>query len=192
MTKKLAVQSKGRPDDYQTPESALTILAPFLNKNWRVWECASGKGNLVKGFKKMGFKVFGTDKNFDFIKNDLDEDYDIIVTNPPYSIKEDFLMRCYTLKKPFALLMPLTALESERRQKCYRRYGIQLIIPNKRINFETPSGEGSNSWFATAWFTKGLGLPNDLTFIEVGKHNSIPSIEALRKMNNFNPNDKSL
>ena len=103
MTKKLKIQSNGRPDDFQTPESALSILVPFLNKNWIVWECASGKGNLVRGFKKMGFKVFGTDKRFDYTKNNLEEDYDVIVTNPPYSIKEKFLNRCYRLKKPSTL-----------------------------------------------------------------------------------------
>ena len=169
MTKKLKIQRRGRPDDYQTPESALNILIPFLNKKWIVWECASGKGNLVRGFKKMEFRVLGTDERFDFIKNDLEEDYDVIVTNPPYSIKEKFLSRCYELKKPFALLMPLTALESEKRQYFFRKCGIQLIIPNRRINFETPSGKSSSSWFATAWFTKGLNLPKDLTFIEVNR-----------------------
>ena len=93
--------------------------------------------------------------------------YDCIVTNPPYSLKEEFLKRCYELGKPFALLMPLTALESEKRQKLYRKYGIQLIIPNKRFNFETPSGKGGGSWFATAWFTWGLNLPKDLMFVKL-------------------------
>lgn len=167
MAKKLKVQSKGRPDDYQTPESALIMLIPFLDRNWVVGECASGKGNLVRGFKKMKFRVLGTDMKFDFIRNEIADDYDVIVTNPPYSIKEKFLSRCYELGKPFALLMPLTALESEKRQSLFREYGIQLIIPNRRINFETPSGESSSCWFATAWFTKGLNLPNDLTFFEV-------------------------
>ena len=51
--------------------------------------------------------------------------------------------------------------------KLYKKYGIQLIIPNKRINFETPSGKGSGSWFATAWFCFGLNLPKDLMFIEL-------------------------
>jgi hypothetical protein len=183
MSKKLMAQRKGSPDDFQTPETALILLTPFLNKSWKIWECASGKGNLVNGFKKLGFKVFGTDKGFDFTRNDLKEEYDAIVTNPPYSMKEEFLRRCYELKKPFALLMPLTALESERRQKCYRKYGLQLIIPNKRINFETPSGEGNSSWFATAWFTKGLKLPKDLTFIKVDKFDSVLTSRTLIEIN---------
>lgn len=79
--------------------------------------------------------------------------------------KEKFLERCYELGKPFALLMPLTALESKKRQTLFRKHGIQLIIPDKRINFETPSGKGSGAWFLTAWFCYGLNLPKDINFV---------------------------
>jgi hypothetical protein len=93
--------------------------------------------------------------------------FDCIITNPPFSIKEKFIERCYQLGKPFALLLPLTSLESEKRQRLFRQYGLQLIIPNKRYNFETPSGKGGGSWFATAWFTWGLNLPKELNFVDV-------------------------
>jgi len=88
------------------------------------------------------------------------------VTNPPYSIKTKFLKRAFELGKPFAFLLPLTALEGKERGKLYAEYGIQLIIPNKRINFMTGSGKKS-VWFQTAWFTWGLNLPKDLNFVEL-------------------------
>lgn len=168
MEKKLKVQASGSPDDYQTPSIALRPLLPYLKKNWIIWECAEGKGNLTRELIEREFKVIGTDilKGQDFLTYEPDK-YDCIITNPPYSLKERFLERCYNLGKPFALLMPLTALESEKRQRGYRKHGIQLIIPNKRINFETPSGEGSSSWFLTAWFTWGLNLPKDLMFVRL-------------------------
>lgn len=166
---------QGNADDFQTPKIALDCLVPFLNKEWKIWECACGKGNLVRGLKENGFDVFATDilTGEDFLNCALAEDRNFqigcIITNPPYSLKEKFLERCYEIGKPFALLMPLTALESEKRQKLYRKYGLQIIIPNKRFNFETPSGKGGGSWFATAWFTSGLNLPKELNFIEVLK-----------------------
>lgn len=158
-------------DDFQTPFYAIDCLIPYLNKEWIIWECASGKGNLVKAFKNKGFKVIGTDlitnnSNFLTYKPLL---FDCIITNPPYSKKQEFLKRCYSLNVPFALLLPLTALESEKRQKLFREYNLQLIIPNKRINFETPSGKGKNSWFATAWFCGNMNLPKDLNFIELNR-----------------------
>lgn len=165
MTRKLKIQSAGRPDNFQTPKIALDVLLPYLKRDWVIWECAWGEGNLFSFLKEEGFKVVGSDKDFDFLINN--KDCDCIVTNPPYSIKDKFLARCYELNKPFALLMPLTALEGKKRGELYRKYGIQLIIPNKRINFKTPSGKGSGAWFQTAWFTWKLHLPNDLLFVEL-------------------------
>jgi hypothetical protein len=154
------------PNDYQTPIAAVKLLIPFLNREWTIWECAQGKGNIVKYLKENGFKVIGTDilTGFDFLKQKPTFNFDCIITNPPYSLKEEFLERAYSFNKPFAFLMPITALEGETRQDLYKKYGLQLIIPNKRINFETPSGKGSGSWFASAWFTYKFNLPKDIMF----------------------------
>jgi len=157
----------GRSDQFQTPPEALDILIPYLKKKWIIWECAWGKGKLARDLKKRGFKLKGNSKE-NFLE--LDHlDYDCIVTNPPYSIKDKFLEKCYKLGKPFALLMPITDLEGLKRGYLYRQNGIQLIIPNKRINFITPSGKGSGSWFQTAWFCWKLNLPKDLNFVELKK-----------------------
>jgi len=165
--KKIPINTKGA-DDFQTPDYALNYLIPHLNKDWIIWECACGKGNIVNGLIKRNFEVIGTDYikgEWDFL-TDKPVQFDCIVTNPPYSKKQEFLQRCYELKVPFALLMPLTALESEKRQELYRKNSLQLIIPNKRINFETPSGKSSSSWFATAWFCGNMGLKKDLNFVK--------------------------
>ena len=167
--KKLKIQMNGRSDEFGTPKEAIEPLLPFLNKNWIIWECAWGKGSLAKHFEEKGFKIIGEPFKV-FLNKDVGlnkEGFNCIVTNPPYSLKEKFLERCYELGKPFALLMPLTALEGKKRGELYRRFGIQLIIPNKRFNFETPSGKGSGSWFATAWFCYKLNLLKDLMFVEL-------------------------
>jgi hypothetical protein len=49
----------------------------------------------------------------------------------------------------------------------YNEKGIQLILFNKRINYETPSGNGSGAWFSSAWFCYGFNLPHQLNFIEI-------------------------
>ena len=51
----------GQSDDFQTPPEALTPLLPHIKKNWTIWECAAGDGNLVKVLRKEGFKVISTD-----------------------------------------------------------------------------------------------------------------------------------
>lgn len=163
--KKLKIQSNGRSDEFGTPEEAINPLLPYLKKDWTIWECAWGKGSLAKHLEKKGFKIIGN-KEIDFLKDNPLE-YNIIITNPPYSLKLEFLKKCFELDKPFALLMPLTALEGKKRGELFRKYGIQLLIPNKRINFITPSGSGGGSWFQTAWFCWRLNLPKDLNFVEL-------------------------
>ena len=165
-TKKLKIQMGGRSDEFQTPKIAINCLLPYLKKDWVLWECAWGGGSLATHLKGGGFKVVGNSSDNFF---ETERGCDCIITNPPYSKKEEFLKRCYQLNKPFALLMPLTALEGKKRGELYRKYGIQLLIPNKRINFITPSGKGSGAWFQVCWFCWKLNLPKDLNFVELEK-----------------------
>ena len=164
-TKKPKLLMNGHSDEMQTPEIAIKPLLPYIKKDWIIWESAWGGGSLAGHFKKHGFEVIGS-RETDFLDEKHNFNFDCIITNPPYSLKEEFLERCYKLGKPFALLMPLTALEGKQRGALYRKYGIQLIVPNKRINFITPSGKGSGAWFQVAWFCWKLDLPKDLMFVE--------------------------
>lgn len=66
---------------------------------------------------------------------------------------------------PFALLLLLTTFETRRRQRLFKEYGVEIIVLPKRINFETPSGKGSWSWFVVAWFTNWLNIGKSLVFV---------------------------
>ena len=156
----------GRSDEFMTPEYAIKPLLPFLKEDMIIWECAWGGGSLAKHLRKKGFEVIGENVK-DFLNVNTKFYFDIIVTNPPYSIKDKFLEKAFELGKPFAFLMPLTTLEGLKRGELFRKHGIQLIIPNRRINFITPSGKGSGAWFQTAWFCWKMNLPKDLNFVEL-------------------------
>ncbi len=156
----------GSPDDFQTPIEALLPLLPYLKKEWFIWEPACGRGNLVRGLQAAGYQVGGTDilEGVDFLTEEW-ENYDCIVTNPPFKYKQQFLERCYQVGKPFALLMPLTAFETKKRQDLFKKHGVEVIFFDRRINFETPNKvANSSAWFATAWFTHGLNIGRELTF----------------------------
>lgn len=79
---------KAYSDDFQTPPEVLDYLVLFLKKDWLIWECAMGKGNLVKALREKGFNVIGTDilHGYDFLRW-TPERFDCIVTNPSYSLK---------------------------------------------------------------------------------------------------------
>ena len=153
------------PNDFQTPPEALYPLYPYLNKEWTIWECAEGKGNLTRELRSEGYSVIGSDilTGQDFLTWQP-EHFDCIVTNPPYSEKQLFLTRAYELGKPFAFLLPLTTFETSKRQELFRTYGLEVILFDKRINFETPHQADSKSWFATAWFTNWLNIGRQLNY----------------------------
>jgi len=174
---------QGSPNDFQTPPEALRPLIPYLKKEWCIWECACGKGNLVKELVDKGFNVVGSDLYVDygnepfrdFLTDTPSKVFDCIITNPPFFIKQKFLERCYELGKPFALLLPLTTFETRKRQELFKKYGLEVIFFDKRINFETPNKvEKSSAWFATAWFCYKLGLPAQLNCFNGKNLISIP------------------
>lgn len=160
----------GSVDDFMTPPEAIDPLLQFIPMHAKVWEPACGTGNLVRAFHAADRMCHGTDINtgHDF-RTYQPEEFDYIVTNPPFSLKGEFLERAYSIGKPFAFLLPLTTFEGLKRQALFRAHGVEVILFDRRINFETPSGRGSSSWFATAWFTHGLNIGRDLTFTKLRK-----------------------
>lgn len=172
-------KAAGRSDIFQTHEKDIAPLIPYLNgvpfvgrgvagngHKPKIWECAAGQGNIVRYLRAQGFDVDGTDieSGFDFLDALCPiPDCDVIVTNPPYSVKDEWLARCYDIGKPFALLLPITALGEQKRVKMFKKEGIQILLPKARPTFTTPSGKEGGSWFYTAWFCWRL-LPETICY----------------------------
>ena len=153
-------------DELYTPDEAIIPILKYLDPSKIYWECTDfGESNITKVLKEKGFNVIHTNKSeIDFLKDKPDFDFDVIITNPPYSLKNEFLKKCYEYDKPFALLLPLTALEGKERGKLYKNKGIEVIVLDKRINFMK---EKKNVWFNTSWFCYGI-CKNQLNFEKVG------------------------
>ena len=154
-------------DELYTPKCAIFPLLPYLKKfkDKIFWECTDfGESNITKVLQKKGFKVITSHikegKNFFEYQP---EKWDILITNPPYSLKNEFLERAYSLGKPFCFLLPLTALEGVKRGRLFRKYGIELLVIDKRINFMK---EKRSCWFNTSWFCWKI-LPEKLIFAEL-------------------------
>lgn len=161
-------------DCCQTPPYAVDPLLPFLprSKNVVIWEPAAGKGYIVRKLESEGFSVLATDiqTGVNFLTDNL-EGWDIIVTNPPFSIKYKFLRRCYELGKPFALIMPVESMGVGEAQKLFSVFGVEVIWVNRRIGFEMPKkGFNCTPQFATAWFTWGLRIGRENTFSQMPRY----------------------
>ena len=155
-------------DDIYTPSYAIEPLLEYIPKGITVWECCDfGKSEITRLLKEHGCNVISTDKEENFFEYKPTEHFDMIITNPPYSLKDDFIAKCYEWGKPFALLLPLTSLEGINRGKMYRENGIELLVFDRRCNFIYDNAKKSN-WFNTSWFCYHI-LPDKLVFKELKK-----------------------
>ncbi|DAC81651.1 TPA_asm: oncoid [Powellomyces chytrid fungus MELD virus 3] len=105
-----------RSDRYYTPPSALEPLAPFVKGFTTIWDGAAGDGHITRFFADRNHVTLATDimdgSDHDFLTFVPPEKWDIMISNPPYSLKKEFVQRCFDLGKPFALLLPLNCIES--------------------------------------------------------------------------------
>jgi hypothetical protein len=172
-------------DQCQTPFYALDPLIPYLSEKGTIWESAAGDGQIAAKLKLSGFQVIATDiltnKNFFEITPQC---WDCQVTNPPYSIKYQWLNRSYQLDKPFALLLPLETLGARKGQKLFEDYGIEIILLDKRINFKMPHKgyTGNGAQFPVAWFTYGLGIGQQFVFGKIHRYEDeqLPLFDTVR------------
>ena len=159
---------KPKFDNLYTPDYAIKPLLKYIPRGITVWEpCDSGISKITKLLKKHGCTVISTDKKENFFEYMPKQKFDMIITNPPYSLKDDFLKKCYEWKKPFCLLLPLTALEGKKRGNLFRKNNIEVMILDGRVDF---TGKKS-TWFNTSWFCYNV-LPKQLIFEKLEKSNN--------------------
>lgn len=154
-------------DHCQTPPYAVDPLLPYIPQNSMVWEPAQGDGFIVDALFDARLEVVAGDitTGQNFFEYEP-AGWDLMVTNPPYSLKYRWLERCYALGKPFALLLPVETLGAKTAQELFKEHGVQMMCFDKRVNFKMPfKGWDGSSQFPTAWFTWGLNLPSMLTFV---------------------------
>ncbi len=140
-------------DDYPTPIHIWRDIEQYIPKDKKIW-CpfyCDGKHTL----KDLGFDIIH--ENRDFFTYEP-EKYDIIVDNPPFSIKKQVCERIMKLGKPFIMIMPVSTL-------CYQYFkpiadDVQIIIPPKRYNF-APQLKSSCS-FDCLFFCYKMGLDKDI------------------------------
>lgn len=149
-----------------TPFYAVDPIIKYIPKEWTIW-CPFDEAwsAYYQQFRWHGYNVIRSHlkDGKDFFEYEPEEHYDVIVSNPPFSIKDKILERLYQLDKPFAVLLPMNSLQGVSRYKFFSQ-GIQLLSFDQRIGFHNMNDmrtpiEGSP--FASAYFCRNL-LPKDL------------------------------
>ena len=162
-------------DECFTPHFAVAPLLEFIPYDWRVW-CPFDEdfSAFYRTFKENGYTVHRSSlvEGQNFFDYKPPDNYDVIISNPPYSIKDRVLSCLYELNKPFAMLMPIATLQGKARFKLFKQ-GLELLVFDSRVPYHTQGDfekPRSGVHFGSAYFCKGI-LPDKLVFRELNKFN---------------------
>ena len=142
-------------DDCITDASVWRSIEEFIPRDKAIWCPFYFNGNHT--LRELDYEIIHEDRDF----FTYTPEYDIIVDNPPFSIKKNILMKLKEIDKPFILIMPVSTI-------CYNYFkafkDIQIIVPSKRINFAPELG--SSASFDTLFYCYKMNLPKDIIFLD--------------------------
>lgn len=154
---------KKRPlgDEQYTPRHAVLPIVKYLPQNTIVW-CPFDTENseFVLALKEADYKV---EYSHIFTGQDFFEyepqQWDIIVSNPPFSRKREVVERCLALRKPFALLLSNLWLNSNGPCHLFKEREMQMLLFDKRINYSDKNAV----FFGSSYFCHKV-LPKQIVF----------------------------
>jgi len=144
-----------KQDNYETPFASFKLIHKYLDKSNIVWSPFYCNGLVSEHWTKLGMKHIHLNKDFFTF---APKEYDIIVDNPPYSIKYQIFKRCIELNKPFSLFVPLDTLERKYLKELIGNNDLQIIIPNVRTIFIDNEYKNNNPPFKSCWFCYKMNL----------------------------------
>ena len=144
-----SARGRRQADFYPTPPEATVALLQFLNlpKNTTIWEPAAGEGDMSDVLQTCFETVYTTDilDGTDFLKSSIDA-ADWIITNPPFSLAEDFIRHAAKIEKPFAMLLKSQYWHASKRLALFEDIPPSYILPlTWRPDFFFKERENGNS-----------------------------------------------
>ena len=149
-----------KSDFYETPYS---ITRKFLSVedfdyNLTICEPACGAGAIVKVLRENTNNVVAYDIEKNFLTET--EQYDYIITNPPFSIAQEFILKAKQVaKRKFAFLLPLSYLHGKKRYDeiyCDSEYPLKKVYVYTRYPMLGESlrkdGKYNTGMMVYAWF----------------------------------------
>ena len=154
-------------DDYMTPKHAWEDIKQYIPKV-KIWEAFYGDGESGKYLKELGFDTIH--EKSDFFTEPPDE-WDMIVSNPPFSKAKEVMKKMLEYDKPFILILPIGKINTSYFRE-WKDKNLQIIIPRKRIHFvklvdgKVPENYKSNCNFDCLYYCYKIGLPKDIVWLD--------------------------
>ena len=153
MTNGITHTTKGKNDECYTQRYAVEPLLEFLEpfKGKIIW-CPfdTAESEFVKILTENGYKVvFSHINNGQDFYNYEPAEWDLIVSNPPFTNKRQIFNRALNFNKPFALIMDLRWLNDSGPAEVFENSDLQLLLFKKRMLFK---GQDNKINFSCAYF----------------------------------------
>jgi hypothetical protein len=156
-------------DDYMTPKYVWENIQHIIPKDKLIWEAFYGDGKSGDYLKELGFNVIHNDN--DFFENN---EGDLVVSNPPFSLYKEVLTRLVKLNKPFILILPSSKINTQNVRNLFKNKDdkLQIIIPIKRIHFEKqidgqiPLNFKSSCNFDCFYYCWKINLDRDIIWLD--------------------------
>lgn len=171
--------SNGKNDECYTERYAVEPLLEFLEpfKKSIIW-CPfdTEESEFVKVFKEYGFNVVYShiDNGQDFYLYEPEE-WDLIISNPPFTNKKQLFERVLKFEKPFALLMTLTWLNDRTPMRLFRDKELQLLMFEDRMSFK--GQEKNKISFNCAYYCRNF-LPQQILIRDFENRNQLKLFEG--------------
>lgn len=157
-------KDRNATDFYPTPPEATLALIRFLesvdpifspSSFGTIWEPAYGDGAMAKVIDKCGYAVFGTDLNmgeeFDFLKLKCPETISAIITNPPFSLADEFIRHAVSICEVVAMLHKSQLWHAKKRLEIYSNNPPSYVLTlTWRVDFLNGS-KGGRPTMDVAW-----------------------------------------
>ena len=136
----------------------------YIPKDYVVW-CPFDKkdSKFVKLIEANGNKVIHShiEDGQDFYTYEPNEEWDCIISNPPFTNKRRIFERTLEFGKPFALMMSNTWLNDSAPKQLFLTKQLQLLMFDKRIKFMNNGVVNDKITFSTSYFCYKF-LPKDI------------------------------
>ena len=118
--------------------------------------------------QKLNAEVYESDAYLN-----VNNKYDYIISNPPYSLKGKVFKRLFEIGKPFAMLVGVVGLfESEERFSMFANNDFEIMYLNKRVSYFKDYAEQKpslNPPFSSVYVCKDV-LPKQIVFERIEKN----------------------
>ena len=160
--------SDGNNDECYTPKYGVIPILKYIPKNAKVW-CPFDTidSEFVKQISKQNEVVFThICYGQDFLTYEPDN-WDVIVSNPPFTNKRKFFERALSFEKPFALIMTNTWLNDSAPKQLFKDKDLQLLMFDKRMKFISPDGRPNDKiTFSSSYYCWNF-LPKQIIMEEL-------------------------